>query len=191
MIDPAAYVAGGPVAKWIELGALRPAATPGTLATNSGQTVAQELFELVNELNAEKLDSEKRYGLRPHKISVFTAYDFKQGRLKGFTFGGGWRWRSPNVLGATSRGEEIRGRAIVGTDLLVRHVRKFKALRGSVAFQLNVNNLLSADDIIPARLSTSAAAPDGFIVPGGRGPAYTRYEIVAPREYRFTTTHSF
>jgi hypothetical protein len=26
---------------------------------------------------------------------------------------------------------------------------------------------------------------------GGRGVAYTRYNLVPPREYRFTTTYSF
>jgi hypothetical protein len=37
----------------------------------------------------------------------------------------------------------------------------------------------------------SATAPDGFSLPGGRGPAYTRYDLVQPREIRFTTTYSF
>jgi hypothetical protein len=46
-------------------------------------------------------------------------------------------------------------------------------------------------DIIPVRLSTSTSAPDGYLLPGGRGVAYSRYDLVAPREIRFTTTLSF
>jgi hypothetical protein len=60
-----------------------------------------------------------------------------------------------------------------------------------VRFQLNVSNLLDRTDIIPSRLSRSASAPDGFVIPGGRGLAYSRYDLVAPREIRFTTTYSF
>jgi hypothetical protein len=57
--------------------------------------------------------------------------------------------------------------------------------------QLNVSNLLDRTDIIPARLAISATAPDGFLLPGGRGPAYSRYDLVQPREFRLTTTYSF
>ena len=33
--------------------------------------------------------------------------------------------------------------------------------------------------------------PDGYEVPGGRGRAYGRYDLVAPRELRCTTTWSY
>jgi hypothetical protein len=56
---------------------------------------------------------------------------------------------------------------------------------------VNVSNLLNETDIIPVRLSTSAANPDGHLLPGGRGVAYSRYDLVTPREWRFTTTYSF
>ena len=42
--------------------------------------------------------------------------DFKAGRLKGFTFGGGWRWRSANVIGSDSKGSEITGQEIAAVD---------------------------------------------------------------------------
>ena len=56
---------------------------------------------------------------------------------------------------------------------------------------MNVNNLLDRTDIIPSRLAFSATSPDGFNLPGGRGPAYTRYDLVQPRDIRFTTTYSY
>ena len=139
----------------------------------------------------EKESQQKRWGVRPHKISFFSAYDFRSGWLEGFTIGGGWRWRSANVIGESSKSEEIAGSVITAADLMMGYTRKFSPLPGRVRFQLNVANLFNRTDIIPARLATSATAPDGFLLPGGRGVAYTRYDLVAPREFRFTTTYSF
>ena len=192
VVDPAAYVAGGTVAKWIELGAMSPAANPSTLNSDTGGvTVAQEIFNLVDTLNDEKEQQEKRWGVRPHKVSLFTAYDFKEGRLKGFTVGGGWRWRSANVIGSGANGNEITGKVIAAADAMLAYSTKFKRLPGRVRFQVNVSNLFDQTDIIPVRLSTSASALDGFVLPGNRGVAYSRYDLVAPRETRFTTTYSF
>ena len=112
VIDPTAYLAGGTVAKWIELGATRPAANPSALSTSANVTVAQELFNLVDDINASKQDQEKRWGLRPHKLSLFTAYDFKAGWAKGVTAGGGWRWRSANIIGTDVTRKELTGRPL-------------------------------------------------------------------------------
>jgi hypothetical protein len=191
VVDPGAYATGGAVAKWIELARMHPAASLATLTTSTGITVAQEIFDLVDTLNAEKEAQQKRWGVRPHKISLFTAYDFKQGRLTGFTVGGGWRWRSANVIGSNSKGEELSGRVITATDLMLGYTRKFRALPGRVRFQVNVSNLFESGGIIPSRLATSASAPDGFLLPGGRGVAYSRFDLVQPREFRITTTYSY
>jgi len=192
VVDPAAYETDGAVAKWIELGARHPGANLSTLnSTTGGVTVAEEIFELVDVLNATKEEQEKRWGLRPHKVSLFTAYDFKEGGLKGFTVGGGWRWRSANVIGSDSSGRELRGRALSAADMMMAYTRRFPSLRGVVRFQVNVSNLFDETEIIPVRYSLSAAAPDGFVLPGNRGIAYSRYDLVAPREIRFTTTYSF
>lgn len=187
VVNSGAFEAGGTVAKWLELGAQRPAANPSTLTTSTGVTVAQEIFNLVDEVNADKQDQEKRWGLRPHKVSLFTAYDFKEGRLKGFTIGGGWRWRSANVIGADAAGREITGRALVNTDLLLRYQRKFARIPGRVSFQVNVTNVLDKTDPIPVRLLTA----DSYQLPGGRGTAYGRLDLVDPREVRVTTTWAF
>ena len=167
------------------------AANPSVLSTANGQTVAQEIFNLIDTLNQNKEEQEKRWGVRPHKISLFTAYDFKEDFARGFTVGGGWRWRSANVIGSDSRGDEITGKVITATDLMLAYTRKFSRLPGRVRFQVNISNVLDQSDIIPVRLSNSATAPDGFHLPGGRGVAYSRYDLVTPREIRFTTTWSF
>jgi outer membrane receptor for ferric coprogen and ferric-rhodotorulic acid len=191
VVDSNAYEKDGTVSKWLELSRMRPEANAATLTTSTGATVAQEIFDLVDSLNNEKEAQQKRWGVRPHKISLFTAYDFKTGRLAGFTFGGGWRWRSANVIGSNAKGQEIAGRVITAADLMMGYTRKIPGLPGRVRFQLNVSNLLDQSDIIPSRLATSATAPDGFNLPGGRGVAYTRYDLVIPREFRLTTTYSF
>jgi len=191
LIDPGAYSPDGTVAKWIELGNLNPAANLSTLTTSTGDTVAQEIFDTVDTLNNERQNQLKRWGVRPHKISLFTAYDFKRAALTGLTVGGGWRWRSANIIGSNSAGGEISGKVITAADFMTAYTRKFKRLPGRVRFQMNISNLFDRTDIIPARLAISAAAPDGFEIPGGRGVAYSRYDLVAPREIRFTTTYSF
>ena len=68
---------------------------------------------------------------------------------------------------------------------------KLKGRLGRLRLQMNISNLFDRTDIIPSRLSTSPTTPDGFEIPGGRGIAYSRYDLVAPREFRFTTTYSF
>jgi iron complex outermembrane recepter protein len=191
VVDPSAFEPGKTIAKWLEFGAMRPDADVSTLTTSNGQTVAQEIFNLVDVLNNERDDEEKRWGLRPHKVSLFTAYDIREGRFKGFTVGGGWRWRSANVIGSDSQGREITGKPIVANDVMFAYTRKFARLPGRLRFQLNISNVLDQTDILPVRIATGAAAPDGFFVPGGRGLAYGRYDLVAPREFRFTTTWSY
>jgi iron complex outermembrane recepter protein len=191
VVDPSAFEADRTVAKWLALGATNPAANVSALTTANGQTVAQEIFNLVDVMNAERDEEEKRWGLRPHKVSLFTAYDFKNGALKGFTAGGGWRWRTANIIGSDSRGNEITGKETIATDLMIAYSRKFERIPGRFRFQVNVSNVFDNTDIIPVRIATSAAAPDGFIMPGDRGLAYSRYDLVAPREIRFTTTWSY
>jgi outer membrane receptor for ferric coprogen and ferric-rhodotorulic acid len=190
-VDPAAYAPEGTVARWIGLARQSPAAEPGTLTTSTGVTLAQEIFDLVETLNDEKEAQQKRWGVRPHKISFFSAYDFRAGRLAGLTVGGGWRWRSANVIGADATGREITGRVLTAVDLLFAYSLRVPGAPGRLRLQLNVSNALDRGGIVPARLATGVAAPDGFQVPGGRGLGYTRFDLIQPRELRFTTTYSF
>jgi outer membrane receptor protein involved in Fe transport len=122
VIDPSAYLPGGTVAKWIALGATTPAANPSTLTTGTGgTTVAQEIFDFTESVSNTKEENEKRWGVRPHKASVFTAYDFKSGRLKGLTIGGGGYWRSANVIGANAAGREITGKEISSAEAMLAY----------------------------------------------------------------------
>jgi hypothetical protein len=188
-VNPAAFVAGQTVAKWIELGALRPEAALGTLTTSSAITVAEELRNMISALNDDKLQGEQRWGLRPHKVSVFNAYDFTTGRLKGCTVGGGYRWRSANIIGRDAAGKEITGRVLSAADLMARYRHPVRAgnFRGTLSYQLNVTNLFNQDGLLPQRFSST----NTFMVPGGRGVGYSRFDLLEPRSTRFTTTFSY
>jgi iron complex outermembrane receptor protein len=188
-LDPAAYESSGTVGKWIELSRLSPQANLSTLTTLNGISVAQEIFNLVDTMNTEIRENEQRWGLRPHRANLFTAYDFTRGRLKGFTIGGGYRWRSPNVIGNVGGGGERDGRAITAADLLLRYKRRLTdgRFRGTLSFQVNVMNLFDEGGIIPTHISSTT----NFNVPGGRGIGYSRFALVAPRSIRFTTTYEF
>jgi hypothetical protein len=143
-----------------------------------------------NGFNEQKRDQEKRWGLRPHRVSVFAAYDFKRENfLKGFSIGAGYRWRSANIIGTDINGNEIEGRSIRETDFMLRYVRRLKPAlwKGNLILQLNVINVFDQRGIIPKYFSANPP----YEVPGGRGIAYNRFDIIAPRSVRFTTTYEF
>jgi hypothetical protein len=193
-IDPSAFVPGKVVAQWIQLGNLTPAANLTTLNTSSAIPIAQEIQNMINDVNDDKLTNEQGWGLRPHKVSLFTAYDFTEGRLKGFSTGFGFRWRSSNLVGFTASGAQIRGPVLSAADLMLRYRHNVGVgrFRGSLSYQLNVTNLFNRDGIIPQRLAaTPVTASPTFIVPGGRGVGYSRFDQMEPRYARLTTTFSF
>ncbi len=188
-ITPSAFTTTGTVAKWLELAAKSPAADLTRLVTTGTTTAAQEILNMIRDINDDIQQNEQRWGLRPHKLSVFTAYDFTTGRLKGLTAGAGYRWRSPNVIGRYANGSEIEGRALTGVDAMLRYAHRISQgrFRGTLTYQLNISNVFDQDGIIPQRFSST---PD-FQVPGGRGTAYSRVDFVEPRSIRLTTSFAY
>ena len=96
---------------------------------------------------------EKRWGLTPWKFNVFTAYDFDQGVLKGFTVGGGWRWQDRAIIGETADGDRDPEHPDGIHRLMMRYRYKMSEKLGSLDFQINVYNLLDNTDIQPVRYS--------------------------------------
>ncbi len=188
-ITPSAFTANGTVARWLELAAKAPGADLTRLITTGTTTAAQEILNIIRDINNDIDVNERRWGLRPHKVSFFTAYDFNTGWLKGLSAGAGYRWRSPNIIGRSASGSEIEGRALAGADAMLRYAHRVSGwrLRGTMSYQLNVTNVMDQDGIIPQRFSST---PE-FQVPGGRGVGYSRVDFVEPRSIRFTTTFSY
>ena len=184
-IDPSAYTSDGVISKFLALESDLP---EGRDLNNTG--IGNQIFNMADNVNEQREILQRRWGLRPYRVNMFTAYDFKEGRLKGWTIGGGYRWQSPNIIGEED-GEEFEGAAKVDADLLVRYKMKGGKFLGdgNWTFQMNVNNVLDNRDIIPSRLAIDG--DPNWEVPGGRGPAYARFDFPTPRAYRFTVTHDF
>ncbi|MCB1124182.1 MAG: TonB-dependent receptor, partial [Verrucomicrobiae bacterium] len=111
--------------------------------------------------------------------------------LKGWSVGGGYRWNSPNIIGEEN-GIEFEGEPQTNADLFLRYrtsrINSFLG-DGRWTFQLNISNLFDNDTIIPSRLAIDGNLD--YMVPGGRGLAYARFDIPDPREYRLTVTYDF
>jgi hypothetical protein len=185
-IDASAYVPGGVISSFLDFESNLPT---GFNLQNTG--ISAELWDLVDDMNDRIEQDEKRWGLRPFRVNFFTAYDFKEGFLKDWSIGGGYRWQDQNIIGEDLDGREVLGSAQVETDMFIRYRtdRFVFSDRGRWTFQMNVYNVLDNRDIIPGNLGG-----DGYTfqeVPGGRGVAYQRFDIIAPREFRFSVTYDY
>ncbi len=54
---------------------------------------------------------------------------------------------------------------------------------------MNVYNVFDDRTIIPSRLAIDGNLD--YQIPGGRGPAYARFDFPTPRAFRFTVTYDF
>lgn len=191
-IDPSAYTSDGVISKMLAYESQLPEGqTFDTITDNGTRSFAFSLQEAVDQYNGDIEVFEKRWGLRPYRFNLFTTYDFKEGLLKGWSVGGGYRFTSANIMGEEN-GVEIDGEEIAIADFLLRYRTgrgAFFGGDGRWTFQLNVNNLFDDRRIIPSRLAIDGNVD--YMIPGGRGVAYTRFDLQTPREYRFTVTYDF
>lgn len=185
-IDPSAYTTDGVIAEFLAL----ESQLPETLTLdNTG--ISRSIFDMADTVNERKLRDEKRWGLRPYRVNLYTSYDFYEGFLDGWSAGFGYRWESEYVMGENSNGEEIEGDSKSYADFMLRYRLKSSFIGdGRWTFQMNINNLFDNRDIQPKRLSIDNY--DGWEIPGGRGgPPYARFDLPTPREFRFTVTYDF
>lgn len=154
------------VALWDDLDALYISRTglPSILAQQlfnrndqlTNQTVAQRIAESETELMATRLREQQGYGNRKHKANVWTRYTFSEGRLRGLTLGGGWRYQSANVSGTDLVTQEVfygNPKSLFDAMLSYRTRGLFGRYREklSVTYQLNVTNLLDDQTIFIAK----------------------------------------
>ena len=106
-------------------------------------------------------------------VNLFTRYNFREGRLKGVTIGGGMSYRSPAALNSQMNSGVVTtlwGSIITEYEAMAAYSFRFSAkVRGRL--QLNIRNLLDRRRYEEVNLSQ------------------TRYE--APRSLSLTTTLSF
>lgn len=152
------------------------------------ETVAEEIAALDREIfNFYTVaEGEMPRGQNKRRLNLRTNYNFDSAGLKGFSVGGGLRYRSPEVVEyvATASGPTVSSTTTYGdseflVDLNVGYRGKFKFwgkydVRWSA--QLNVNNLLDQTDIVPLRTV---------------GGVMVTYRFQPPREIFLTTKFDF
>lgn len=117
-----------------------------------------------------------------YTANVYSTYAFREGRLKGFSFGGGANFRGKQVVG-NANGQPFNYRYANAYALVSTHA-SYDLRLGKVRtrLQLNVSNLLDEQDVIYMAYSFNAAA-------GGDVPNTFRYQT--PRKYSLTATFTF
>ncbi len=161
------------------------------IPTQQNRTVS-ELIALMNEqAELESLnDGLKANELREWKFSVLTNYDFKTGPLKGFGIGGYINWQDKAAIGYARDGNNrldkthpFFGDPIVTTGLNVSYSRRVFGDRVMWKIQLNVRNLLDADNYIGIS-AVEERNTDNL-------PVISTYRIQEPRSAILSNTFSF
>ncbi len=145
---------------------------PISAATPTGQTLEQYYTSTIvgNTLATLKAqEGTPTTGARDGRFNFITKYQFREGRLKGFSLGGAGRWLAAPVigLGATTDASGARildinkryhGKDQFFLDTFVAYRGRMKAFGGfTYRVQLNVRNILDDHDPIPTQALTTGA----------------------------------
>ena len=144
------------------------------------------MYRAQDRLIQELSESDRGFGLREYRANFLANYDFKDGRLKGLSMGGGLRWQSANTIGEDAAGNLIEGKDIFNTDFMIRYRTRFND-KTTVTYQVNIYNIFDDTSLTP-RLFTA----DGYnaFLPTGN-LAYTRADYQSPREIRASIRFQF
>ncbi len=147
------------------------------IVTEDALTIAEEIVEYNDWLDTitsvEGIDS---LGSRDFQARLFTRYTFNDGLAKGLYAGGGYKYSSAPIIGATPAGELFEGETLRELDLLIGYQRKvdwFGDGKQTLVLQLNAQDLLQENDFISIRIN-----PDGQLF-RARPASPTRYTFSA------------
>lgn len=114
--------------------------------------------------------------------NIYTTYSFREGRLKGFSLGGGANYRGKQVIG--NRANQPFNYLYANPYTIVSAHTSYDLRFGKVRtrLQLNVSNVLNEMDVVYTAYTSNAIA-------GGDVPNTFRYQT--PRRYSFTATFNF
>lgn len=151
---------------------------PDTVILDNNNSIQDEIDNL-EQWTTQTLRPGTPVGLRRQNLNFFANYTFNDGMLKGFAFGGGYRYLGKNLMAYLADDSRLHGEGYGMADLMMRYRMKLNDKR-TLTFQMNVKNLFDKDDYIPGRyLDNDPANP------------LQRVYILAPREFQFTTTLAF
>jgi outer membrane receptor protein involved in Fe transport len=114
--------------------------------------------------------------------NIYTTYSFREGRLKGFSLGGGANYRGKQVVGNVANQPFNYLHANPYTIVSAHTSYDLRLGKTRTRLQLNVGNLLDEDDVVYSAFTSNAAA-------GGDVPNTFRYQT--PRKYSLTATFNF
>lgn len=128
----------------------------------TNQTVRERIADSDRELAATRFREQQGYGNRKYKANVWTRFSVPEGRFRGLTLGGGWRYQSANVAGINLTTREVyMGNPKSLFDLMASYrTRGFLGRyqeKVSVTYQLNVLNLLDDQTIFIAKIVNDTA----------------------------------
>ncbi|MBL9190530.1 MAG: hypothetical protein JNK23_23835 [Opitutaceae bacterium] len=164
-----------------------------SISTSDPRTVQQYYDQMIAaEIVRQQLRNNlPRFRQREWRGSLFTNYRFSDGALKGLNLGGGVRWLDHTMIGLRqrtfpdgSRGDDVTqpifGPSLFYVDVLLGYGGRTKLFGGrnlGWRVQLNVRNLLDADDLEPIRANLG-----GGVLDWARG---------VPRQIVLNTTFTF
>ena len=165
--------------------------TPGQLAANANDpsdgvtTIAEQLQSDAANIQTAFVNPNgvRQLGAPVAQGNLRTTYSFREGMLRGFSAGGGIRWRGERVLAYTTSDpatrQELRGKDSTTVDANIAYRRKVGAFgrKYDLTVQLNINNLLDDDALVVNRVYTNGT-PLAFSFP-------------SPRQWFVTTTVKF
>ncbi len=124
------------------------AGSPGFLGDNKVGDLIDGLDRLITFMKADEGLTETN--IRPWNANLFTAYEFKEGALGGFTIGGGINYRGDQILGVKPATlDDPNNEIFKGGDYFVTNAMlayEFELEKMDIRLQLNVDNLLENDD---------------------------------------------
>lgn len=158
-----------------------------TAAAATNATIASNLTAFNTAIEAGNDGREQNTALK-YRANLYSSYDFRTGRLRGFGFGGGANFYGDQIAGNVLNQPYayIYSDGYYVTTMHLSYAGKLRHLRYKV--QLNVSNLLAVDKLIYTSVARyTATAGSG----GVTGDYFAGYRFVDPRKFTLTTTFDF
>jgi hypothetical protein len=161
-------------------------AEPGepTFGEEVETSVYAEYIDLIAVADGRASDRLSKY-----RVNLTTSYNFKEGRLKGWTVGGSYRFRSKRSIGyplIDVNGTDVFdienpyfGKGEKNIDAFITYNTKLKFLGKNVRarFQLNIRNVFDDRELLPQRAYTNGEI--------------SQYRVQAPRTFILSTRFEF
>ena len=164
--------------KWLELTEAYLTKFDSSIATSSGDTIAEEIQIMRDEMqNFTSGDGIGKLGNRHHKVSLFTRYNFSSGWLKGAYIGGGYRHQSKMFVGVDAAGDKLWGNSYWQADAMAGYTVRGLRNGRRMSFQLNISNVFNEREPLVTRYQDNGSV--NFHV------------IQAPATWRFTTNFEY